>query len=504
MRGERAIYNFKRQCIEHSLYGVDIDSGAVEIAKLRLWLSLVVDEDDIKNIKPLPNLDYKIVCGNSLLGVKRDLLNDSLFQDLEKLKPLYFNETNPTKKQEYKNQIDDLIIKITNGHKEFDFEVHFSEVFHHKGGFDVVIANPPYVSVKSISSDDKVILSKEFDTGQGRFNLFTLFLEKGHKLLSLNGILTFIIPEGIYSHVEYRHTRNYLLNNTAIILINLFSNKVFEAAVDTTILSIKNRKDNQGKFCVYRDLSNKVFELNQKLFQEYPFNLFAVNLTSQAFNIIDRFIKNKSFDILENVLEIQQGIIYSGQPKNKVFANFPKDKTFKKVLDGRDILKWRINWDNKIDNKYISYTAKLHRPREERLFIGKEKILLPRKSTKISCAYDTEQYYALNTAYICLLTNNDYHLKFILSLLNSKFINFFYSSLFLGWQITIPALNALPIKKLENDQQQPFITLVDQILAAKKKDPNADTSALERQIDKMVYELYGLTPEEIEIVEGKK
>ena len=221
----------------------------------------------------MPNLDYKIVCGNSLLGVKRDLLNDSLFQDLEKLKPLYFNETNPTKKQEYKNQIDDLIIKITNGHKEFDFEVHFSEVFHHKGGFDVVIANPPYVSVKSISSDDKVILSKEFDTGQGRFNLFTLFLEKGHKLLSLNGILTFIIPEGIYSHVEYRHTRNYLLNNTAIILINLFSNKVFEAAVDTTILSIKNRKDNQGKFCVYRDLSNKVFELNQKLFQEYPFNL---------------------------------------------------------------------------------------------------------------------------------------------------------------------------------------------------------------------------------------
>ena len=105
-------------------------------------------------------------------------------------------------------------------------------------------------------------------------------------------------------------------------------------------------------------------------------------MTSQAFNIIDRFIKNKSFDILENVLEIQQGIIYSGQPKNKVFANFPKDKTFKKVLDGRDILKWRINWDNKIDNKYISYTAKLHRPREERLFIGKEKSYYQERALK--------------------------------------------------------------------------------------------------------------------------
>jgi type II restriction/modification system DNA methylase subunit YeeA len=119
----RTSYEFKRRCIEHSLYGVDIDPGAVEIAKLRLWLSLVVDEGDIKNIKPLPNLDYKIVCGNSLLGVEKNLFNELLFKELERLKPLYFNETNPSKKQEYKCQIEELIIQITNGHKEFDFEV---------------------------------------------------------------------------------------------------------------------------------------------------------------------------------------------------------------------------------------------------------------------------------------------------------------------------------------------------------------------------------------------
>jgi len=102
-------YEFKRRCIEHSLYGVDIDPGAVEIAKLRLWLSLVVDEDDMENIKPLPNLDYKVVCGNSLLGVEKNLFNDQLFSELEQIKPNYFNETNPTKKQEYKKQIEELI-----------------------------------------------------------------------------------------------------------------------------------------------------------------------------------------------------------------------------------------------------------------------------------------------------------------------------------------------------------------------------------------------------------
>ena len=79
------------------LYGVDIDAGAIEIAKLRLWLSLVVDEEDINQIKPLPNLDYKIVAGNSLIGVEKDLFNDSLFKKLEELKPRYFDETNVNK-----------------------------------------------------------------------------------------------------------------------------------------------------------------------------------------------------------------------------------------------------------------------------------------------------------------------------------------------------------------------------------------------------------------------
>ena len=103
---ERNDYEFKRRCIEHSLYGVDIDPGAVEIAKLRLWLSLVVDEEDIKNIKPLPNLDYKIVCGNSLLGYP---YTPQGFKKIEMLKQLFFKETNPTRKNELRGQIDDAI-----------------------------------------------------------------------------------------------------------------------------------------------------------------------------------------------------------------------------------------------------------------------------------------------------------------------------------------------------------------------------------------------------------
>jgi len=145
----RTNYHFKRHAIQNCIYGVDVDPGAVEIAKLRLWLSLVVDEEDIKQIQPLPNLDYKVVCGNSLLGVERNMFNNALFQKLEELKPLYFDETNAKKKHEFRKQIDQLIKNLTNNKELFDFEVYFSEVFHEKGGFDVVIGNPPYLESRS-------------------------------------------------------------------------------------------------------------------------------------------------------------------------------------------------------------------------------------------------------------------------------------------------------------------------------------------------------------------
>ncbi len=251
----RSTYNFKRHCIEHSLYGVDIDPGAVEIAKLRLWLSLVVDEDDIKNIKPLPNLDYKIVCGNSLLGVKKNLFNSHLFSKLEKIKPLYFNETNPTKKQDYKKQIDELISQITNGHKEFDFEIYFSEVFHAssnsplaKGdtggcrGFDVVIANPPYGA-----KIDGVALKKTkqnlSDTTNS--NSAAIFIDYGkNRLIGEKGTLTFIVPKSLLYSENWFSLVKSMLGNVSILVDveKAFENVKLEQVVFVYSKSIHMKK----------------------------------------------------------------------------------------------------------------------------------------------------------------------------------------------------------------------------------------------------------------------
>jgi len=217
-----------------------IDPGAVEIAKLRLWLSLVVDEEERETIQPLPNLDYKIVQGNSLLSVEKDLFNAALFSKLEELKPLYFNETSASKKQEYRKQIDELISQITNGRKDFDFEVYFSEVFHEKKGFDVVIANPPYLSHDKII--EKKFLAKKFRAYEPFADLYCYFLEIALNLQNETGLLCYITSNS-YLRAEYgKPLRNLLLEKDFILsVINIEDFQVFDAAIVNTAVLIAQR-----------------------------------------------------------------------------------------------------------------------------------------------------------------------------------------------------------------------------------------------------------------------
>ena len=273
----RTSYAFKRRCIEHSLYGVDIDPGAVEIAKLRLWLSLVVDEDDIKQIKPLPNLDYKIVCGNSLLGVEKNLFNEKPFGELKKIKPLHFNETNPTKKQEYKNQIDGFIKEITSGHSEFDFEVYFSEVFHEKGGFDVVIANPPYVSTKGRDETDKKELLKIYGFAD---DLYSHFYFRSIEIASQNkGVLCFISSKTFWTIQTKKNLRDLFLKNKIIELYDTAD--PFDAMVDTGVILVQKRQKCTNYSVVVKDgkldlLKPKIYTTEIETYLKAPNKVFFI------------------------------------------------------------------------------------------------------------------------------------------------------------------------------------------------------------------------------------
>ena len=163
-------------------------------------------------------------------------------------------------------------------------------------------------------------------------------------------------------------------------------------------------------------------------------------------------------------------------------------------------MKYQLRWDEKEENKFIEYDVnKLHRPREERLYLAEEKILIPRRATQIFGTIDTEQFYVLNTAYIGLLKDNTFNLSFILALLNSKLLNEIYKTIYFGWQITIPALNSFLIPKISYEMQLFFKMLVDYLMFLNDKEKflilshtenGRIASHIEDILNMMVYELY--------------
>lgn len=516
----------KKEIIQNNIYGVDIEKGAIDIARLRFWLSIMVDE---ASPTPLPNFDYKFMQGNSLLecynGVELNLMKSSdgsldfaaaARNDLQVLLQKYFDCTDHLDKTNLQKDIEDKIkeilklqsytidlssINLSGNDKFFLWHTWFAEVFA-KGGFDIVIGNPPYVSVKAIPSEYKAIYSQRFVTGKGRFNLFTLFIELFSELSRENGTFCLIIPEGIYSNIEYRFSRELLIQQCKINRLCTFTKRVFDASVDTTILLISKKEEKNKRIPIDTDIQQTSKVLNQIDLTKIPYFLIPVKLEGKSKKIVEDLLLSTKYDRLGKTLEIQQGIIYTGQAKKDVFADYVKNKTYKPILDGRDIVKWRINWDIKEYDKYLSYTNKLHRPREERLFLADKKLLLPRRATQIVATIDYQKYYALNTAYICLKEENKYEMEFLLGIMNSRLVDYFYTMLFMGWQITIPALEVIPVPNCKKDKQNPIISLVNQILSDKKNDPQADSSVLERKIDILVYLLYDLTFDEMQIVES--
>jgi len=318
---DRTAYDFKRDAIRNCLYGVDIDAGAVEIAKLRLWLSLVVDEEQRKTIKPLPNLDYKIVCGNSLLGIQRNLVNLQDFIELERLKPLFFNETNARKKQDYKKQIDRIIAKLTNNYTDFDFRIAFSEVFHEKKGFDVAIANPPYLEARSpeFSNDLKEIAQEGAKVRCGNYSayitrgadLMVYFLELGISLINSKGVSTFITQNSWLDTDYGKKFQSFLLEKTCVKAIIDSDFKYFDSKsgpnINTVISIFKGKTPCPTSKIVFARFHEN-FERMPISLDNVPKRIESNHINMHTFVYSDKILKDTKWGILlsseETVIEM--------------------------------------------------------------------------------------------------------------------------------------------------------------------------------------------------------
>jgi hypothetical protein len=517
-------YARKLFLVENCIYGVDIQPIATQISKLRFFISLVVEQNVCPNkenfgIKPLPNLETKFVTANTLIGINKLDENFSIAEtkaitklknELKLIRHKLFNARTKATKLKYRNQDKELRDKISlelmnSGWMENDakllanwdpYDQNASSPFFNpewmfgiNQGFDIVIGNPPYVSVKNILPEDKLNYAKSFKTCKGRFNLFNLFIENGFNILKPDGNLIFIIPEAIYSNIHYSPIREFLIKNTKLNKLCLFSSRIFEAAVDTTILNFtKNKPVEVGNISVDWNTKKVNYSIKQFELLRYPYFIIPAKMNEMSSRIINNLLLYRDNEMIGNKLEIQQGIIYSGQEKQDIFSNEILDSTYKKCLDGRDIESWLIKWDQKVENKFISYTDQLHRKRDEKLFISEEKILIPRKSTSLICAIDRNKFYALNTAYICLKIEYEDEIEFYASLINSKIINFIYKYLFFGWQVTIPALKLLPVPKTIKADQVMIKLLVEIITFVKSNNTPIETFSI--ILDSLIFNLY--------------
>ena len=556
---ERTPYHFKRHAILNSLYGVDVDAGAVEIAKLRLWLSLVVDEEDVKQIKPLPNLDYRVIEGNSLIGLPDGVLRDAQIEsELELLRRKLGDETDNERKRQYREEIKKRVQPLLDsaehyaGYKaNFDFRLFFSEVFHGKDGFDIVIANPPYISHDKIDIT-KAFLKNTFRSYEPFADIYCYFIEKGLDLQNSRGVLTFITSNS-YLRADYGlPLRKFLRKeNEVISIVNLEDAQVFESAIVNVAILITSKSLT----------ASKCFVFNKPVISPIP--NFVEYVATNGFHYDQAFLDSKSWSLIppgkihlqkkieggHKTLEqlgakIRLGlatgnndafIIDENQRKDFIKSDRKNAEIIKPILRGRDIFRFRYDSPNSyilltkngIDVKkdypdIYKYLDGFGRSFKNRGAQGqhwtnlravaffddfkKPKIVWIELTDTGRFALCAEEIYLLNSAYF-MLPPPEANIRYLLGILNSELIHFYLGLIAetsgMGTSRWINNhVKDFPIPQTTIDQQKPIVTLVDRITTAKRRNPDADASAMEREIDQLVYQLYGLTEEEIKIVEN--
>lgn len=544
----RYVYRLKRHIIQESIYGVDIDSSAIDIARLRLWLSLVVDEDDLDPIETLPNLDYKIVAGNSLIGLPDSAMrNLQVEAELEKLKEKFYDITDEKEKKALRQQINTQIRKLLDSAEEFagykihfDFKLFFSEVWREKGGFDVVIGNPPYGA--DLSAEEKKFFKNEFsDVHMRTPDTFNYFISKGFRLLHSSGVITYIVPNNLFFQSEYEKTRKFLLSkNQFYIGINL-GDGVFNTATVPSCIFLSSKNNSGLKKYHYIDLRNankKNLDFREVFKSETvsstlktPASVFGIS--EEEFRIIEK-LRKYSVTIDDIAEEMASGISTGGDkifriPKDFATNNNFEEDILKPVLVGGEIDKYSILNTNHlviytdratnidafptIKDYLFEFKEKLGKRSEAKsgiipwyalnrqrypLLFEEEKIIMRQTSDRIRATIDSSGFYVIDSILVFKKApKTDFDYKYLLSILNSSITDFLYTKFTQEGGRTFAQVKPLNVRKLfipnANKHHQIFTTFIVNYLIEwnKIKEKNTvESKFFESVLDSIVFELF--------------
>lgn len=559
--------DIKRHIIQNNIYGVDIEKGAVDIARLRFWLALIIDE---KEPMPLPNLDFKIMQGNSLLesykGVDLDVTSKKLktgkdtkktrgvlslgFEETDVQKTIqdlvksYFSITDHTLRVQRRQQIDkyvkDYIKVCAEGNHEvqdavdeleipndqfFLWHTYFADVFE-KGGFDIVIGNPPYgLSIK----DDyrKAVVASWGNVPD--YEIYYYFIVLAAPLLKEKGIMSYIIPNTFLFNTFAKHFREMLVEKWNVLeILDCTKFPIFESAVVRNAINLFQKDSEGSKQVGYRNTAN-VTSFSDLLEREREFmtveSLLAMNqnwglafyLGANDIKVINQI--SSSIDSICNHYDVSQGYIpYRKSDLIKIYGKEegerivkerlwhslqPLDNTYIQEIYGRDITKYSYH----STGEYVKYGKHLACYVDLKFFNSSR--LLVREITNpqiIACLLD--ELFVNDPQLISVIVRDErYSLEFLWGILNSKLATYYHfhhspkATKGAFPKILVQDIKGFPLPIASNEQISSLGKVSKKVLTKKKSNLSTDTSALENQIDFLVYHLYGLTYDEVLIVD---
>ncbi|WP_296618488.1 Eco57I restriction-modification methylase domain-containing protein [Marivirga sp.] len=400
----------------------------------------------------------------------------------------------------------------------FEWRFEFPEVLDDEGnflGFDVVIGNPPYLSSKDFDKSLISYLNQNYYSSEYQLDLYVSFMERAINLMKDDSHISYITPNSWLKNMMFSKCREYLLNTVSMLVVfpNL-ENIFLEASVDTLIILAKKVK-NYGNLDVYEFQNETPYfkhSITQSRFKDNHRYIFDLEINDELFDLVNK-VRLNSNELIDHC-EITRGVNpydkYRGQSgetiKNKLYhADFKKDETFVPEIRGKHVFNYRYKWDNK---HFISYGDWLAAPREMKYFEGKRLLMRQVLGKRLNCTVIEKKFIIDQSVFIAKpLSEYEKYTYTFQALLSSKLIAYYFKltnnefdALFP--KIKIGEFKELPIIK-DLDSAYNLLNLVSEnILKMTLEDPSADTTKLEQEIDQMVYELYGLTEEEIKIVEG--
>lgn len=544
-------YIRKLTVIEKSIFGVDIQPIAVEIARLRCFLSLVIEEkvmdtEPNRGIKPLPSLDFKFIIANSLIPLEENkqislFENQDHIEELKTVREEYFNADNE-RKSELREEFSDIqkrMLQTTIDQytklpsKRYELLYRWSPfkneatdwfdpewMFGVKDGFDIVIANPPYIDSETMLNsgleDVRDYISKRYSFTKGNWDIYIAFFELAYKLTK--GCLIYITPDKWISKPFGDALRIGIIDN--IISILNAGRDVFETArVDSIITLVDKRKHeniiverfNQDKK-VYRDAF-----VNKKLLT----SPFALDIIFSKYLSIFEKISEKKDKKLDDIAVCKNACATSDcyLLKELLYSledNFKYDSSkMLKVINtgtiGRFASRWGIQEMRYLKDKYLypvvdsdKFFSKFLNSYAEKSV--KKKIII-KGLTLLDCCIDLEGEVIPGKSTMMIASDNAEELFFIMAYLNSKLPIFYikqkYSSASYngGINFSKEMINSLPIANKLLDNKSEIIELSKKIYSKKSMNYSEERDELEGLIDKIVYDSFDLTKEEITLIE---